>query len=276
MSCGAGESLLNALLTLIDPGDRVLLTDPTYSGMAQRVRLAGGAQVFTPLVAQRRPPVEPRPRPPARARRGAAASCSTPRRACPSGTVFDARETDAIVAGGDRQRRLDRLQRPRRQGRLRRARRDQSGDARAARPDDRRRLHVEELPDAGLADRLGRGATRRHGRDGGRAHLQRCHAERLLPGGRGRGARRARRSGRRRPSRPTRAGQRALLDALAATDKLAAIPAEGGYYCLLDTHAHRDATRSEFAERAAGRGAGRGDADAGLGQRRLRRPSSSG
>src|SRR5262245_42887820 len=50
VSCGAGESLLNALLTLIDPGDRVLLTNPTYSGMAQRVRLAGGEQVFTSLV----------------------------------------------------------------------------------------------------------------------------------------------------------------------------------------------------------------------------------
>ena len=45
-----GESLLNALLVLIDPGDRVLLTNPTYSGMAQRVRLAGGVQVFAPLV----------------------------------------------------------------------------------------------------------------------------------------------------------------------------------------------------------------------------------
>jgi N-succinyldiaminopimelate aminotransferase len=49
VTCGAGESLLNALLVLIDPGDRVLLTNPTYSGMAQRVRLAGGEQVFTPL-----------------------------------------------------------------------------------------------------------------------------------------------------------------------------------------------------------------------------------
>jgi aspartate/methionine/tyrosine aminotransferase len=50
VTCGAGESLLNALLVLIDPGDRVLLTNPTYSGMAQRVRLAGGEQVFTSLV----------------------------------------------------------------------------------------------------------------------------------------------------------------------------------------------------------------------------------
>jgi aspartate/methionine/tyrosine aminotransferase len=49
VSCGAGESLLNAMLTLVDPGDRVLLTNPTYSGMAQRVRVVGGVQVFTAL-----------------------------------------------------------------------------------------------------------------------------------------------------------------------------------------------------------------------------------
>lgn len=49
VSCGAGESLLNALLALVNQGDRVLLTNPTYSGMAQRVRVAGGVQVFTSL-----------------------------------------------------------------------------------------------------------------------------------------------------------------------------------------------------------------------------------
>jgi N-succinyldiaminopimelate aminotransferase len=49
ISSGAGESLLNALLVAINPGDQVLLTNPTYSGMAQRVRLAGGRQVFCDL-----------------------------------------------------------------------------------------------------------------------------------------------------------------------------------------------------------------------------------
>lgn len=46
---GTGESMLNVLLTLVDPGDRVLITNPTYSGIAQRVRLAGGVQSFTGL-----------------------------------------------------------------------------------------------------------------------------------------------------------------------------------------------------------------------------------
>jgi aspartate/methionine/tyrosine aminotransferase len=50
VTCGAGESLLNALLATVAPGERVLLTNPTYSGMAQRVRLAGGVQAFTDLV----------------------------------------------------------------------------------------------------------------------------------------------------------------------------------------------------------------------------------
>ena len=49
ITSGAGESLLNALLVAINPGDKVLLTNPTYSGMAQRVRLAGGEQVFCDL-----------------------------------------------------------------------------------------------------------------------------------------------------------------------------------------------------------------------------------
>jgi aspartate/methionine/tyrosine aminotransferase len=49
VTSGAGEALLNVLLTFVDPGDRVLLTNPTYSGMAQRVRLAGGTQEFATL-----------------------------------------------------------------------------------------------------------------------------------------------------------------------------------------------------------------------------------
>ncbi|MBJ7593787.1 MAG: pyridoxal phosphate-dependent aminotransferase [Candidatus Dormibacteraeota bacterium] len=49
ITSGAGEAMLNALLTVTDPGDQVLLTNPTYSGMAQRVRLAGATQRFVDL-----------------------------------------------------------------------------------------------------------------------------------------------------------------------------------------------------------------------------------
>jgi len=50
VTSGAGEAMLSSLLSFVDPGDRVLLTNPTYSGMAQRVRLAEGIQSFTGLV----------------------------------------------------------------------------------------------------------------------------------------------------------------------------------------------------------------------------------
>jgi aspartate/methionine/tyrosine aminotransferase len=33
--------MLDALLALTDPGDEVVLTDPTHAGMIQRVRLVG-------------------------------------------------------------------------------------------------------------------------------------------------------------------------------------------------------------------------------------------
>jgi aspartate/methionine/tyrosine aminotransferase len=91
VSCGAGESLLNALLTLIDPGDRVLLTNPTYSGMAQRVRLAGGVQVFTPLDASWRLDLS---RLASDARGCRVLFFASP--CMPCGTVFTAEETAAI------------------------------------------------------------------------------------------------------------------------------------------------------------------------------------
>src|SRR5205807_4929286 len=47
VTAGIGEAMLDVLLSYINEGDRVLMTNPTYNGMAQRVRLAGGAQVFT-------------------------------------------------------------------------------------------------------------------------------------------------------------------------------------------------------------------------------------
>ncbi len=41
-----GSGLLDALLATTDPGDEVVLTDPTYAGMINRVRLAGGVPRF--------------------------------------------------------------------------------------------------------------------------------------------------------------------------------------------------------------------------------------
>src|ERR1700724_3080405 len=50
VTSGIGEAMLDVLLSYVNEGDRVLMTNPTYNGMAQRVRLAGGTQVFTDQV----------------------------------------------------------------------------------------------------------------------------------------------------------------------------------------------------------------------------------
>src|ERR687898_116532 len=49
ITCGEGEAMLDALLCLTDPGDEVILTDPTYAGMLNRVRLAGAAPRLVPM-----------------------------------------------------------------------------------------------------------------------------------------------------------------------------------------------------------------------------------
>jgi aspartate/methionine/tyrosine aminotransferase len=49
ITCGEGEAMLDALLCLTDPGDEVILTDPTYAGMVNRVRLAGAEPRLVPL-----------------------------------------------------------------------------------------------------------------------------------------------------------------------------------------------------------------------------------
>jgi len=52
ITCGEGEAMLDALLCLTDPGDEVILTDPTYAGMLNRVRLAGAEPRLVPLRAE--------------------------------------------------------------------------------------------------------------------------------------------------------------------------------------------------------------------------------
>ena len=50
ISAGGLSGILNALLATIDPGQGVVLTDPTYAGLLNRVRLAGGVPRLAPLV----------------------------------------------------------------------------------------------------------------------------------------------------------------------------------------------------------------------------------
>jgi aspartate/methionine/tyrosine aminotransferase len=49
ITCGEGEAMLDALLCLTDPGEEVILTDPTYAGMLNRVRLAGAVPRLVPV-----------------------------------------------------------------------------------------------------------------------------------------------------------------------------------------------------------------------------------
>ncbi len=51
-TCGGTSAMLSALFAVTDPGDAVILTDPTYAGMINRVRLVGGLPAFVPLFAR--------------------------------------------------------------------------------------------------------------------------------------------------------------------------------------------------------------------------------
>jgi aspartate/methionine/tyrosine aminotransferase len=50
ITAGGMSGILNCLLALIEPGDEVIVTDPTYAGIINRIRLAGGITRFVPLV----------------------------------------------------------------------------------------------------------------------------------------------------------------------------------------------------------------------------------
>src|SRR6266487_1253339 len=49
ITSGEGDAMLDALFCLTDPGDEVVLTDPTYAGMLNRVRLVGAEPRLVPL-----------------------------------------------------------------------------------------------------------------------------------------------------------------------------------------------------------------------------------
>jgi aspartate/methionine/tyrosine aminotransferase len=49
ITSGEGDAMLDALFCLTDPGYEVVLTDPTYAGMLNRVRLVGAVPRLVPL-----------------------------------------------------------------------------------------------------------------------------------------------------------------------------------------------------------------------------------
>lgn len=50
ITAGGMSGILNCLLAMLEPGDEVIVTDPTYAGIINRIRLAGGVTVFVPLI----------------------------------------------------------------------------------------------------------------------------------------------------------------------------------------------------------------------------------
>ena len=50
ITSGEGDAMVDALFCLTDPGDEVIVTDPTYAGMINRVRLVGAVPQLVPLL----------------------------------------------------------------------------------------------------------------------------------------------------------------------------------------------------------------------------------
>jgi aspartate/methionine/tyrosine aminotransferase len=50
ITCGEGDAMVDALFVATDPGDEVILTDPTYAGMINRVRIVGAVPRMVPLL----------------------------------------------------------------------------------------------------------------------------------------------------------------------------------------------------------------------------------
>lgn len=50
ITAGGMSGILNCLLAMLEPGDEVIVTDPTYAGIINRIRLAGGITKFVPLI----------------------------------------------------------------------------------------------------------------------------------------------------------------------------------------------------------------------------------
>jgi aspartate/methionine/tyrosine aminotransferase len=97
ISAGGLSGILNVLLAALEPGDEVLMTDPIYVGLINRVRLAGGVPRYVPLIASAHgwrldtdalATIDPRP--------VKAALLMSP--SMPTGTVFNHAEWQALMA----------------------------------------------------------------------------------------------------------------------------------------------------------------------------------
>lgn len=93
---GGLNGVTNALLAITEPGDEVVLLDPIYAGLVNRVRLAGAVPVHVPAVPTTRGwRTDPDELAAAVGPRTAAVLLMGP--AMPTGAVFDRRHLDALA-----------------------------------------------------------------------------------------------------------------------------------------------------------------------------------
>jgi aspartate/methionine/tyrosine aminotransferase len=97
ISAGGLSGILNVLLATLEPGDEVLMSDPLYVGLINRVRLAGGVPRYVPLIASAQgwrldanalATIDPRP--------VKVALLMSP--SMPTGAVFNHEEWQALIA----------------------------------------------------------------------------------------------------------------------------------------------------------------------------------
>lgn len=50
ITAGGMSGILNCLLAMVEPGDEVIVTDPVYAGIVNRIYLAGGVPIYVPLI----------------------------------------------------------------------------------------------------------------------------------------------------------------------------------------------------------------------------------
>jgi aspartate/methionine/tyrosine aminotransferase len=50
IAAGGMSGILNCLLAMVEPGDEVIVTDPIYAGIINRILLAGGIPKYVPLI----------------------------------------------------------------------------------------------------------------------------------------------------------------------------------------------------------------------------------
>ena len=234
---GGLNGILNALLATVEPGQEVVLCDPIYAGLVNRIRLAGGVPRHRPAACRRQRLGAPtRPSSPRRSGRGTAAVLLMGP-AMPTGACWT---REHYRRAGRRRcsasRRLAHLRRGDGAHPLRRAAAEPPGHAPGpGRPDHHRRVGVQGTADDRLAGRLGGRAARRSSPTSGWSGLTNvvCQVG-IAQARRGRGADAPRTRTRTWPPRP-RSGSGAARSSSTSCRATRCVRPDGGWSLLVDT-----------------------------------------